>query len=68
MPYLAPMVGYTHQWSDKFRSTGTFGFVQLQNEQQETPQAYHETYYSSLNLVWQMRKRLSVGFECPLRL
>jgi hypothetical protein len=63
LPYLAPMVGYTHQWSDKFRSTGTFGFVQLQNEQQETPQAYHETYYSSLNLVWQLRKRLSVGFE-----
>jgi outer membrane murein-binding lipoprotein Lpp len=63
MPYLAPMVGYTHQWSDKFRSTGTFGFVQLQNEEQETPQAYHETYYSSLNLVWQIRKRLSVGFE-----
>jgi DcaP outer membrane protein len=64
LPYLAPMVGYTHQWSDKFRSTGTFGFVQLQNEQQETPQAYHETYYTSLNLVWQLRKRLSVGFEC----
>ena len=32
-------------------------------KQQETPQAYHETYYSSLNLVWQIRKRLSVGFE-----
>jgi hypothetical protein len=63
LPYLAPTVGYTHQWSDKFRSTGTFGFVQLQNEEQETPQAYHETYYSSLNLVWQIRKRLSVGFE-----
>ncbi len=64
LQYVAPMVGYTHQWTEKFRSTGTFGYVNLQNEQQQTAQAYHETYYSSLNLVWQLRKRLSVGLEC----
>ena len=64
LAYFAPMVGYTHQWSAKFRSTGTFGYVNLQNEQQQTPEAYHETYYSSLNLVWQLRKRLSIGLEC----
>ena len=64
LQYVAPMVGYTHQWSEKFRSTGTFGYVNLQNEQQQTAQAYHETYYSSMNLVWQLRKRLSVGLEC----
>ena len=58
------MAGYTHQWSEKFRSTGTFGYVNLQNEQQQTAQAYHETYYGSANLVWQLRKRLSVGLEC----
>jgi hypothetical protein len=64
LTYLAPMVGYTHQWSEQFRSTATFGYVNLQNEQQQTGAAYHETYYNSLNLVWQLRKRLSVGFEC----
>jgi len=64
LTYLATMGGYTHQWSDKFRSTATFGYVKLQNEQQENPVAYHETYYGSANLVWQLRKRLSVGMEC----
>jgi hypothetical protein len=64
LAYFAPMAGYTHQWSEKFRSTATFGYVNLQNEQQQNPEAYHETYYGSANLVWQLRKRLSVGVEC----
>jgi hypothetical protein len=64
LTYFAPMVGYTHQWSEKFRSTGTFGYVNLQNEQQQNPVAYHETYYGSANLIWQLRKSLSVGLEC----
>ena len=64
LQYVAPMAGYTHQWSEKFRSTATFGYVNLQNEQTQDPAAYHHTYYTSANLVWQLRKRLSVGFEC----
>jgi outer membrane murein-binding lipoprotein Lpp len=64
LTYFAPMLGYTHQWTDKFRSTATSGYVNLQNEQAQAPEAYHETYYESVNLVWQLRKRLSVGAEC----
>jgi len=60
---VAPMLGYTHQWSDKWRSTATFGYVNLSNEPDETAAAYHETYYGSLNVVWQIRKRLSIGLE-----
>ncbi len=63
MVYVAPMVGYTHQWSDQWRSTATFGYVNLSNEPDESAVAYHETYYTSLNVVWQIRKRLSVGLE-----
>ena len=63
MTYLAPMVGYTHQWCDKFRSTASFGYVNLSNPPDETAAAYHETYYGSLNVVWQIRKRLSIGLE-----
>ncbi|HTQ51871.1 MAG TPA: DcaP family trimeric outer membrane transporter [Candidatus Acidoferrales bacterium] len=63
MVYVAPMLGYTHQWSDKWRSTATFGYVNLSNEPDETAAAYHETYYGSLNVVWQIRKRLSIGLE-----
>ncbi len=64
LTYFAPMIGYTHQWSEQFRSTLTSGYVNLQNEQSQDPAAYHETYYESANLIWQLRKRLSVGVEC----
>ena len=60
---FAPTLGYTHHWCDAFRSTVTGGYVNLQNEQLQSPSAYHQTVYSSLNLVWQMRSHLSVGVE-----
>jgi hypothetical protein len=63
LPYLGLMAGYTHHWSDEFRSTASFGFIDLDNEASQGPDAYHQTYYGSLNLVWQLRKRLSVGIE-----
>ena len=63
LPYLGVMAGYTHHWSDKWRSTATFGYVNVDNETSQGPSAYHETYYGSLNLIWQLRKRLSIGIE-----
>ena len=64
LQYVAPMFAYTHQWSKAFRSTATFGYINLQNEQAQTPQAYHETYYASANVIWQFHKQISVGLEC----
>ena len=64
LQYFAPMLGYTHQWSEKFRSTVTSGYVNLRNQSAQAGNSYHETYYESANLVWQLRKRLSVGVEC----
>ncbi len=63
LPYFSAMAGYTHHWSDKFRSTASFGFVNLDNETSQGPLAYHNTYYSSANLVYQLHKRLSIGLE-----
>jgi len=63
IPYFGIMAGYTHHWSDRWRSTATFGYANLDNEGTQTGDAYHETYYGSLNLIWQLRKRLSVGIE-----
>jgi hypothetical protein len=59
----APIAGYTHHWNDVLRSTASFGYVNLDNTDEQGPDAYHRTYYSSLNVVWQLRKRLSIGFE-----
>jgi hypothetical protein len=35
----------------------------LDNEASQGPTAYHRTQYASVNLVWQIRKRLSLGVE-----
>lgn len=63
IPAFGAMVGYTHKWTDILRSTASYGYVHLDNEMSQGPQAYHMTQYGSLNLVWQMRKRLSIGVE-----
>ncbi len=47
MKCFSGMLGYTHQWTDKWRSTATVGYVHLDNEFSEGPLAYHKTFYSS---------------------
>jgi hypothetical protein len=63
IPAFGGMIGFTHKWTDDLRSTASYGYVQLHNEFSQGPHAYHLTHYASLNLVWQLRKRLSIGFE-----
>jgi hypothetical protein len=63
IPAFGGMIGFTHKWNDTFRSTASYGYVHLDNEFSQGPHAYHLTHYGSLNLVWQIRKRLSIGFE-----
>jgi hypothetical protein len=63
LPFFSAMGGYTHHWSDTFRSTASVGFNNLDNASSQGPAAYHKTFYSSVNLVYQLRKRLSVGLE-----
>jgi len=63
MPYWSLMIGLTHKWSDTWRSTITYGHVDLDNASGQAADFYHTSDYASLNLVWQLRKRLSVGLE-----
>ena len=63
IPAFGGMIGFTHKWNDTFRSTASYGYVELDNQFSQGPHAYHLTHYASLNLVWQVRKRLSIGFE-----
>jgi hypothetical protein len=63
IPYFGPMIGYTHRWSEDWRSTASYGYVHLWNEDAQAPTAYHKTQYASANVVWQIRKRLSLGLE-----
>jgi hypothetical protein len=63
LPYWSLMGGYTHRWSDQFRSTFSYGYVNLDNTSGQAPTFYHTSQYASANLVWQLRKRLSIGLE-----
>jgi hypothetical protein len=63
LEYYSAMVGFTHRWSDVWRSTVSYGYVHLDNEEGQSDSAYHTTQYASANLIWQLRKRLSVGLE-----
>jgi hypothetical protein len=63
LPYWSAMFGLTHKWSDQWRSTATYGYVNIDNTSGQAPTAYHVTHYASLNLIYQMRKHLSIGLE-----
>ena len=63
IPAFGAMVGYTHKWSPWVRSTASYGYVKLDPLPSQGPDAYESTHYASLNVVWQARKRLTVGFE-----
>jgi hypothetical protein len=63
LPYWSAAAGFTHKWNDKFRSTITYGYANLDNTSGQDATFYHLTHYASANIVWQLRKRLSVGLE-----
>ncbi len=63
LPFWGLMAGYTHHWSDRFRSSAAFGYNNIHNEPAQGALAYHETYYSSLNVIYQLHRRLTIGLE-----
>ncbi len=63
MPYWSATAGYTHRWNEQFRSTITYGYVDLDNTSGQDAAFYHTSHYASANLVWQLRKHLSIGLE-----
>jgi len=64
LPYYSIMLAVSHTWSDELRSTVSYGHVNLDNgDTTLDPGIYNKTSYVSANLIWQLRKRLSVGAE-----
>src|SRR4051812_47397382 len=63
LPYWSAAVGYTHRWNEQFRSTLTYGYVNLDNTAGQAETFYHTSHYASANIIWQLRKRLSIGLE-----
>jgi hypothetical protein len=63
IPVFAATGGYTHQWTDRWRSTVSGGFVWLDCPDSLGSLAIDNTIYGSANLVWQPTKVLRVGLE-----
>ncbi|HEY2774934.1 MAG TPA: DcaP family trimeric outer membrane transporter [Candidatus Binatia bacterium] len=63
LPYFGVMLGYTHHWSELLRTTLSYGFTDVDNAFSQDGDAYHQAHYASVNLMWQIRKRLTVGLE-----
>jgi hypothetical protein len=63
LPYWSVAFGLTHRWNETFRSTITYGYVNLDNTAGQVDTFYHTSQYASANIVWQLRKRLTIGLE-----
>jgi hypothetical protein len=63
LEYVSGMLGYTHYWSQRLRSTATYGYVNIGNSGAQLDSAFDKSQYASCNIIYQLYKRLSVGFE-----
>ena len=63
LPVFATTAGYTHQWSPRFRSTASYGYVHADPKSSLGAFAVEDTHYVSANLVWHPTKSFRMGLE-----
>jgi hypothetical protein len=63
LQYASGMGAITHHWNERWRSTATFGYVHVDNTSLQSPTAYRNSRYGSVNVIYQLYKRLSIGLE-----
>jgi hypothetical protein len=63
LEYWSTMIALTHFWAPQWSSTMTHGYVSLENTFEQTGDAYDESHYASVNLVYQLFKRMRIGVE-----
>jgi len=63
LQYASGMGAITHHWNERWRSTATFGYVHVDNTGLQSPTAYRNSRYGSVNVIYQFYKRLSIGLE-----
>ena len=56
-------VSYQHKWNDKWRSTGCYGYVELDNRFEQGNFAYDHTHYGQVNLIYAPTKNFYTGIE-----
>jgi DcaP outer membrane protein len=63
VPLTALYGGYQHFWRKELRSSIVYGFAQAENTDLQTGSAFHQSNYSSLNLIWNPFGSLNLGAE-----
>jgi len=63
LPAWGAMIGYRHQWSEKWRSTVSYNYVQLDNVAEQGDFAYDHTHYAQANIIWSPTRNFYVGLE-----
>ncbi len=54
---------YQHWWTDRWRSTGVFGYVRVDNRGIQPGTSFKSSYYSLANLIYSPFKRYDIGLE-----
>lgn len=63
LPAFGLAVGFTHQWSEKWRSTISYGYAQVDTEESNGDFAFETGHYGSANLIYQPTSSFRVGLE-----
>jgi DcaP outer membrane protein len=63
IPVFAAAAGYTHQWTDTWRSTVSGGYVKVDAPGTATRFTIDNTIYGSANLMWHPTSSFRIGLE-----
>jgi long-subunit fatty acid transport protein len=63
LPAWGVAVGYTRQWADKWRSTVSYGYANVETEKSNGPFAFDHSNYVSANLIYLWSPSFRLGFE-----
>lgn len=63
LPVFAGYVAYQHWWKESMRSTLNLSWVNIDNKDFESPEAYKSTFRGAVNLIWSPIPRIDLGGE-----
>lgn len=62
LDYWSAMGAITHHWTPRWRSTLTYGYVNLETTDAQAG-GYEASHYGTANVIYQLFKRMSLGVE-----
>jgi hypothetical protein len=63
LPVVAGYIAYQHWWRENARSTINLSWVDVDNLDFESDDAYHKTFRGALNYIWSPTSRIDIGAE-----